>query len=118
MLDALTSGATSATAPTPAAPPVLTVIDTSDIAADLAWTPQAGATGYRVWRAGSDGQFAAIADVVAPGFADSGLTPTSAYRWRITALTNGLEGPPSNEVEALTRAAAACANPGSCPWGN
>jgi hypothetical protein len=118
MLDALTSGATSATAPTPAAPPVLTVIDTSDIAADLAWTPQAGATGYRVWRAGSDGQFAAIADAAAPGFADSGLTPASAYRWRVTALTNGLEGPPSNEVEAVTRAAAACANPGSCPWGN
>jgi hypothetical protein len=117
MLDALTSGATPA--PTsPAAPLVLTVIDTSDIAADLAWTPQAGATGYRVWRTGGDGQFAAIADVVAPGFADSGLTPRSTYRWRISALTNGLEGPPSNEVEAVTRAAAACANPGSCPWGN
>jgi hypothetical protein len=119
MLDALTSGAPSATAPTsPAAPLMLTVIDTSDIAADLAWTRQAGATGYRVWRAGSDGQFAAIADAAAPGFADSGLTPASAYRWRVTALTNGLEGPPSNEVEAVTRAAAACANPGSCPWGN
>jgi hypothetical protein len=117
MLDALTSGATLA--PTsPAAPLMLTVIDTSDTAADLAWTPQVGATGYRVWRAGSDGQFAAIADAAAPGFADSGLTPTSAYRWRITTLTNGLEGPPSNEVEAVTRAAAACANPGSCPWGN
>jgi poly(3-hydroxybutyrate) depolymerase len=117
MLDALTSGA--AAAPTsPAAPFMLTVIDTSDTAADLAWTPQVGATGYRVWRAGGDDQFTAIADVAAPGFADSGLTPRSAYRWRITALTNGLEGPPSNEVEAVTRPAAACANPGSCPWGN
>jgi poly(3-hydroxybutyrate) depolymerase len=117
MLDALTSGATPAPA-SPAASLVLTVIDTSDIAADLAWTPQAGATGYRVWRARGDGQFTAIADVAAPGFADSGLTPRSAYRWRITALTNGLEGPPSNEAEAVTRPAAACANPGSCPWGN
>jgi hypothetical protein len=119
MLDALTSRAVPApTATPPSAPIALTVIDTSDNSADLVWTPQAGATGYRVWRTGSDGEFAAIADVAAPGFADSGLTPRSAYRWRITALTNGLEGPPSNEVEAVTRAVAACANPGSCPWGN
>ena len=48
----------------------------------------------------------------------AGLTPASAYRWRVTALTNGLEGPPSNEAEAVSRPAAACANPGSCPWGN
>jgi len=119
MLDALTSGATPAEPPTPPSAPIaLTVIDTSDIAADLAWTPQAGATGYRVWRAGSDGQFTAIADVAASGFADSGLAPTSAYRWRITALTNGLEGSPSNEAEAVTRPAAACPKPGECRWGN
>src|SRR4030095_10995513 len=101
--------------PPPAAPPVLTVIAPSDIAADLAWTPQAGATGYRVWRAGGDGQFTAIADVAAPGFADSGLTPRSAYRWRITALTNRLEGPPSNEAEAVTRTGGARAHPRSLP---
>lgn len=119
MLDALTSGAQPAAVATAAASPIaLAIIDTSDTAADLVWTPQAGATGYRVWRAGAGGQFAAIADVPRPGFADSGLQPKSAYRWRVTALTNGAEGPPSNEADAMTRAAPACANPGSCPWGN
>ncbi|MGQ0680887.1 extracellular catalytic domain type 2 short-chain-length polyhydroxyalkanoate depolymerase [Bradyrhizobium sp.] len=119
MLDALTSRAMAAAAATPPSAPIaLTIVDTSDNSADLVWTPQAGATGYRVWRAVADGQFAAIAEVPRPGFADSGLTPRSAYRWRIAALTNGVEGPPSNEANALTRAAPACANPGSCPWGN
>lgn len=119
MLDALTSRAVPTIAPMPPRGPiVLTVIDTSDNAADLVWTPQAGATGYRVWRAGVGGQFAAIADVPGPGFADSGLAPKSAYRWRVTSLASGVEGPPSNEAKAVTRATAACANPGSCPWGN
>lgn len=119
MLDALTSRAVTAAAAPPAPSPIaLTIIDRSDSSADLVWTPQAGATGYRVWRAAADGQFAAIADVARPGFADFGLAPRSAYRWRITALTNGVEGPPSNEANTVTRATPACANPGSCPWGN
>jgi hypothetical protein len=119
MLDALTSRAVPATAAMPPSAPIaLAIIDTSDNAADLVWTPQAGATAYRVWRAGADGQFSAVADVSGPGFADSGLTPKSAYRWRVTVLTNGVEGPPSNDVNAVTRATPACANPGACPWGN
>jgi poly(3-hydroxybutyrate) depolymerase len=119
MLDALTSRAQPAAAAAAAAAPIaLTVIDTSDTSADLVWTPRAGAAGYRVWRAGAGGQFAAVADVPRPGFADSGLQPKSSYRWRVTALTNGAEGPPSNEADAMTRATPACTSPGSCPWGN
>jgi hypothetical protein len=116
MLDALTSGAVPATAMQPAAPLAVAVIDRSDTAADLVWTPQAGATGYRIWRAAADGQFAAIADVPASGFVDSGLAPKTAYRWRVAPLVNGTEGSPSNVAEAVTRATVACANPGSCPW--
>jgi poly(3-hydroxybutyrate) depolymerase len=119
MLDALTSRAVPATSAMPVAAPIaLSVIDTSDTSADLVWTPQSGATGYRISRAGAGGQFAVVADVSGPGIADSGLMPKSAYRWRVTALVNGTEGSPSNEVDAVTRAAVACANPGSCPWGN
>jgi len=120
MLDALTAGAKPAAAPTPAAasaPAALAVIDTSDTAADLAWTAQPGTTTYRVARAGADGQFAAVADVAGPSFADSGLTPASTYRWRISALVNGDEGPAS-ETSATTRASPApCDNPGTCPIG-
>jgi hypothetical protein len=119
MLDALTSRAVPAPASTPAAAQIaLTIIDVSDVSADLVWTPQSGATAYRVSRASADGQFAAVAEVSAPGFADNGLIPKSAYRWRVTALINGVEGSPSNEVVAVTRATVVCANPGSCPWSN
>lgn len=108
MLDALTARGTPGAPPAPspgAAPTALTVVDTSDNAADLAWTPLAGAASYRVWRAGADGRFAAVADTARPGFADSELAQRSAYRWRVTAVVNGVEGPPSAEVSATTRAA-------------
>jgi poly(3-hydroxybutyrate) depolymerase len=121
MLDALTSHAASVTVPAPApavAPTALTVIDTSDRQADLAWAPQSGATTYRVFRAGADSRFAAVGDVTGPSFADSGLTPQSAYRWRVSALVNGAEGPASVEIAATTRSVPpACDHPGSCPIG-
>src|ERR1700681_4721877 len=121
MLDALTARAAPATAPAPAqavAPTTLTVIDTSDTAADLAWAPQPGTTAYRVRRAGADGQFAAVGDVAGPSFGDSGLTPRSAYRWRVSAIVNGIEGPASNEATAATRPVPApCEKPGTCTVG-
>jgi hypothetical protein len=118
MLDALAARATPAAAPAPAGavtPSGLTVIDRSDAAADLAWTPLAGTTAYRVRRADAGGQFAAVADVAGPSFADSGLAPATAYRWRVSAVGNGIEGPASIEVSATTRPVPApCENPGKC----
>jgi len=119
MLDALTSGANVATGTTPApaaAPDKVAVIDSSDTAVDLAWTPQSGTLAYRVWRAGADGKFTAVGDVAGPSFADSGLTAGAAYRWRITALVDGVAGPASAEVAATTRTAPPpCETPGQCP---
>jgi hypothetical protein len=119
MLDALTARAAPAAIPAPApdaAPTALTVVDTSDTGTDLAWTPLAGAATYRIWRAGADGPFAAVADTASPGFADSDLSPRSAYRWRVTAVVTGVEGPPSVEVAATTRPAPPdCQHPGNCP---
>ena len=121
MLDALTLRAAPAAAPGPAptgAPTGLKVIDTSDTAADLAWTPQPGATAYRVFRAGLGGQFEAVGDTAGPSFADSGLTPKTAYFWRIVAIANGVDGQASGETAATTRAVPApCSNPGTCPVG-
>lgn len=119
MLDALTARATPALTPAPApdaAPTGLTVIDTSDTGADLVWTPIAGIAAYRISRAGADGQFAAVGDTAGPGFGDSGLSPRSAYRWRVSAVVNGVEGPVSTEVSATSRPSPApCENPGNCP---
>jgi poly(3-hydroxybutyrate) depolymerase len=119
MLDALTAGATppmvAAAAPA-TAPAGITVIDTSDTSADLAWTPSAGITTYRVQRAAADGAFTAVADVTGFSFGDSGLKPQTAYRWHVSAVVNGVEGPASTDVSATTRATPApCDTPGTCP---
>ncbi|MGA9598702.1 MAG: PHB depolymerase family esterase [Methylocystis sp.] len=120
MLDALTSGAkpaTAATAAVPAAAPdALAVIDTSDTSADLVWAAVKGATAYKVSRAGVDGPFADVGFVTGPSFGDAGLTPKSTYRWRVSAMVDGVEGPASNAVSGVTRSTPApCDNPGSCP---
>jgi hypothetical protein len=92
------------------------VIDTSDAGADLAFDPAPGGVTYRVSRAGADGAFAAIGETTSPSFADSGLTPQTTYRWHVSIVQNGVEGPASAEVVATTRATPpACDTPGKCP---
>jgi poly(3-hydroxybutyrate) depolymerase len=118
MLDALTSGAKPAAETTAAitATPTLSVIDTSDTGADLAFDPAPGGVTYRVSRAGADGAFAAIGETTSPSFADSGLIPQTAYRWHVSIVQNGADGPASPDVTATTRATPpACSTPGKCP---
>jgi poly(3-hydroxybutyrate) depolymerase len=119
MLNALTAGATpiaAAPAASSAPPSGLAVIDTTDTSVALAWKAAAGATSYRVWRADEMRPFTAVADAVGPSFGDSGLAAKSRYRWRVSAVANGVEGPPSDEVVATTRSTPApCDNPGACP---
>jgi poly(3-hydroxybutyrate) depolymerase len=120
MLDALTAHATPVTAAASpgAAPAALTVADASDTGADLVWIPVAGASLYRVARAGADGVFTPVGDVTGPGFGDAGLTPQTAYRWHVSAVAGGIEGPVSTEATATTRATPApCDTPGSCAIG-
>jgi poly(3-hydroxybutyrate) depolymerase len=119
MLDALTAGTmpmTMSAAVAGVAPNALTVTDTSDTGAALAWATVDGATTYRVWRAGADGAFAPVGDIAGPSFGDSGLTPQSSYRWRVSVILNGVEGPTSAEAAASTRPTPQpCDSPGSCP---
>jgi poly(3-hydroxybutyrate) depolymerase len=122
MLDALTmqsSPATIVAAVQALAPNGIAVIDTSDTAADVVWSPIAGATTYRVWRASTDGLFAAIGDIAGSSFGDIGLAPKTTYRWRVSAIVNAVEGPPSTEASATTRLKPPrCDNPGTCPIDN
>jgi len=119
MLDALTTGAKDAkrdTSPPREGAEKLVVIDVSDIAADLAWTPLAGAESYRVSRAGADGVFTPVADVPGPTFADGGLQPATSYRWRVNAIIGGKERPASLEAAAATHPKPTpCTEPGACP---
>ena len=95
-----------------------TVIDTSDTGADLAWTPVPGIAVYRISRAGADGRFVPVGDTAGASFADSDLKAETTYRWHISAVVNGIEGPSSAEASATTRQTPApCDNPGSCAIG-
>ena len=109
MLDALTAEVTPATitaAVAGVAPNALTVTDTSDTGAALLLGPLwRELTTYRVWRAGADGAFAPVGDIAGPSFGDSGLTPQSSYRWRVSVILNGVESPASAEAAASTRPA-------------
>jgi len=118
MLDALTAGhkpgSQNGAAPA-GAPRRLIVIDISDTGADLAWTPVAGAEGYSVARAEAGGEFAPVGKVSGPSFADTGLQPSTSYRWRVAAIAGRNEGA-SLEAAAKTLAKhMPCENPGSCP---
>jgi poly(3-hydroxybutyrate) depolymerase len=118
MLDALTSGGGPPAAPTSNqdVPAELIVTDTSDTAAALAWTPVAGASSYRIWRAGADGVFGAVAETSGPSYGDHGLAPATSYAWQVTALIGGSERPPSPSARAATRSTPGpCAAPGRCP---
>jgi len=119
MLDALTAAGGSPPTPPPeqgGVPAELIVTDTSDTAAALAWTPVAGASSYRVWRAGADEDFRALAETQGPSYGDHGLAPATSYMWRVTALVGGTEGSPSPGASAATRPAPArCDAPGTCP---
>jgi hypothetical protein len=118
MLDALTAGyrAESDVAAREKVPNAPVINDTSDTAVALAWKPISSATAYRVSRAGADGRFAPVGSIATLSFADIGLAPQSSYRWRLTAIINGAEGPISAEVTATTRARPPrCKQPGKCP---
>jgi poly(3-hydroxybutyrate) depolymerase len=116
MLDALTAGYRPDTAAPHPENWKLLVNDISDTAAALAWTGTTGATVYRVSRAGRDGQFAPIGSIAALSFSDVGLAPQTFYRWRVTPIINGNEGPASDEVTAITRPRPPrCKKPGNCP---
>ncbi|MEY9194606.1 extracellular catalytic domain type 2 short-chain-length polyhydroxyalkanoate depolymerase [Bradyrhizobium ottawaense] len=125
MLDALTGGTATPTATldsendqSVSAPQGLTANDASDSSVDLVWFPVSGATTYKVQRAGADRAFQTVGEVAGASFGDSGLTPQTAFRWRVSAMLNGTEGPASEEVIATTRSRPLpCNDPGSCPVG-
>ena len=82
------------------APSVPTGLEGAAVGADavqLAWNPatdNVAVTGYRVLRDG-----VAVGEVSEPGFAESGLTPGSTYRFAVVALDGeGNLSAPSSEV--------------------
>ncbi len=115
MVQQLASGGSASVEAAAGAAPLARVIDASAKQVALAWTPVAGATGYRVYRgAGTGGALQAItaSAVTAPSFVDGGLAPASAYRYVVRAVNAaGTEGAASAPVEAKTATAPPACDP-------
>ena len=91
---------------TPVAPPTPPT-DVTAVAADhqvtIAWTPVAGATGYKVFRGTASNRQATLPVAVAlasPPFVDAGLANGPTYFYKVTAFNAGGESARSLEVSA------------------
>ncbi len=84
----------------PNPPAGVTVTATSAVAARVAFTAVAGASGYVVERAegATGGTFAQVGTPTAPPFDDAGLTPTTTYRYRVTTVSGSKTSAPSAEA--------------------
>jgi fibronectin type 3 domain-containing protein/lysophospholipase L1-like esterase len=89
---------------TPPAPASLTATAFSSTRIDLAWSNVVGETGYRVERSTGGGSWVAVAirsaDVTS--YSDTGLTPATAYSYRVVATNSAGGSPPSPVASATT----------------
>ncbi|WNG43115.1 exoglucanase [Archangium minus] len=90
-----------------AAPTRLLATATSSSQISLSWTGSAGATGYNIYRSTSPSVAVTAANRVGTStttsFSDTGLTPNTAYYYKVTAFNAALESAASNEVSATTQ---------------
>ncbi|MDX2059033.1 MAG: fibronectin type III domain-containing protein [Gemmatimonadales bacterium] len=89
---------------TPNPPSGVTVTATSAVAARVTFSPVSGATGYLVERAegATGGTFAQVGTPTAPPFDDTGLSPQTTYRYRVTTVSGGKQSSASAEATVTT----------------
>ena len=90
----------------PANPTGFTATASSSSAITLAWTAAANATGYSLERKSGAGAYAQIATPSSNGYLDAGLTPATAYTYRLKAV-NASGSSAGVEANATTLAAPA-----------
>ncbi|HSZ54117.1 MAG TPA: fibronectin type III domain-containing protein [Tepidisphaeraceae bacterium] len=86
-----------------AAPPTGLSAVSSQNQVTLSWTPEAGATGYNVYRGTASGAEATTpiaTGIVGPGFVDPGLVPGTTYYYVVTAIAPTGESARSSEASA------------------
>ncbi|WP_224367932.1 glycoside hydrolase family 6 protein [Hyalangium versicolor] len=103
---------TSAVSGTPgsqvlSAPTSLLATATSYSQINLSWTGAAGATGYKVYRSTSANVAVTATNLVGTSlttsFSNTGLTPNTAYYFKVTAFNSSVESAASNEASATTQ---------------
>ena len=111
----------SDTAP-PSAPPGLTATASGSSRVDLSWPSSAddvGVTGYRVERCQGAGctNFAEVGAPPGTTYSDTGLSPSTTYRYRVRATDLAGNLSPYSTISTATTAAAADISPPLAPTG-
>jgi hypothetical protein len=97
-----------------ASPLKLTAIDSADDTIALAWSRSASARGFNVYRAArADGDYVRLnlAPIAGNSYADSGLTPETAYFYAVTALGSEGESERAGPVRVATGSVAPPCDP-------
>lgn len=90
----------------PAAASGLTATAVSPSQIDLAWTDNStDETGFRIERCSGAActNFAAVAETTGTSYSDSGLAPSTTYRYRVYAFNSAGDAPASNLAGATTQ---------------
>ncbi|HEX8342697.1 MAG TPA: PQQ-dependent sugar dehydrogenase [Tepidisphaeraceae bacterium] len=106
---ATASASTVAVETAPAAPTNLVSANVSTTSVAIAWADAASnETGYRVERRSGGGAFATVATLAADatGYTDTGLTPATAYEYRVRAFNAAGDSAASNTLAVTTTAPA------------
>lgn len=119
MVEKLASGGAGRVAPVATQMPDLRVVDRSADQVALAWTPVAGAAGYRIYRGeGADAGVGSVMHAVTavtvdgPSWVDRGLQPQTTYRYLVRAVdASGTEGLSSAQLMVSTGATPPACDP-------
>lgn len=90
---------------TPQPPASVTVTATSALTARVTWAAVTGATGYNVQRAQSTGSFESLGVISGTTLEDSGLNPSTQYRYRVATVVGATTSGYSAEATVTTPAA-------------
>lgn len=94
------------TAPVLSAPTNLSVSASTASSISLSWSAVTGASGYKIYR---DGTLRTSSPVSATNYADSGLSASTSYNYRVSAVdANANESALSNAVTGTTNSAWTC----------
>jgi fibronectin type III domain protein len=100
-------GDDSSSSDKPNPPAGVTATALSETSVRVTWTAVSGATSYLVERApGTGGSFAQVGTPTDATFDDTGLTGSTAYRYRVSVVTSTGTSDPSSEASVTTSGAA------------